>query len=126
MDFGKALAGFDKGAEDFGVRGRPGCLRASLSGNGLRQSGTCFFFFVYPGLTPGAIICRPSGAEGDEYGGHAGGFFRANEGDAGEFAAEVGGVALAVIGVVQDGIGVVEDVPLGDGWVLVVGAELFE
>ena len=48
------------------------------------------------------------------------------EGDAGEFAAEVGGVALAVLGVVQDGVDVVEDVPLGDGGVVVVGAELFE
>ena len=48
------------------------------------------------------------------------------ERDAGEFAAEVGGVALAVFGVVQDGVDVVEDVPLGDGGVVVVGAELFE
>jgi len=38
----------------------------------------------------------------------------AGEGDAGEFAAEVGGVALAVVGVVEDGVDVVEDVPLGD------------
>jgi hypothetical protein len=48
------------------------------------------------------------------------------EGDAGEFAAEVRGVALAVLGVVQDGVDVVEDVPLGDGGVVVMGAELFE
>src|SRR6266536_3367909 len=48
------------------------------------------------------------------------------ERDAGEFAAEVGGVALAVLGMVQDGVDVVEDVPLGDGGVVVVGAELFE
>src|ERR1035438_5977677 len=48
------------------------------------------------------------------------------ERDAGEFAAEVGGVALAVLGVVQDGVDVVEDIPLGDGGVVVVGAELFE
>jgi hypothetical protein len=48
------------------------------------------------------------------------------EGDAGEFAAEVGGVVLAVVGLVEDGIDVVEDVPLGDGGVGVVGAELFE
>ncbi len=27
---------------------------------------------------------------------------------------------------VQDGVDAVEDVPLGDGWVVVVGAELFE
>jgi hypothetical protein len=43
-----------------------------------------------------------------------------------EFAAKVGGVALAVLGVVQDGVDVVENVPLGDGGVVVVGAELFE
>src|SRR5438552_12513501 len=49
-----------------------------------------------------------------------------DEGDAGELAAEVGGVALAVLGVVQDGVDVMEDVPLGDGAVIVAGAELFE
>jgi hypothetical protein len=49
-----------------------------------------------------------------------------HKGNAGEFAAEVGGVALAVLGVVQGGVDVVEDVPLGDGGVVVVGAELFE
>ena len=48
------------------------------------------------------------------------------EGDAGEFAAEVGGVALAVLGVVQDGVDVVEDVPLADGGIVVAGAELLE
>ena len=41
--------------------------------------------------------------------------------DAGEFAAEVGGVALPVLGMVQDGVDVVEDVPFGDGRVVVVG-----
>src|SRR2546427_2312328 len=45
------------------------------------------------------------------------------EGNAWQFAAEVGGVALAVLGMVQDGIDVVEYVPLGDGGVVVVGAE---
>jgi hypothetical protein len=43
-----------------------------------------------------------------------------------EVAAEIGGVALAVLGVVQDGVDVVEDVPLVDGEVGVMGAELFE
>jgi hypothetical protein len=62
-----------------------------------------------------------SGGAGD--GGESGG---GGEGDAGEFAAEVGGVALAVLGVVQDGVDVVEDVPFGDGGVVVVGTELFE
>jgi hypothetical protein len=33
-------------------------------------------------------------------------------GDAGKLALEVGGVADAVFGVVEEGIGVVEDVPL--------------
>ena len=45
------------------------------------------------------------------------------ERNTGEFAAEIGGVALAVLGVVEDGVDVVEDVPLGDGGVVVVGAE---
>ena len=49
-----------------------------------------------------------------------------DERNARQFAAEVGGVALAVLGVVQDGVDVVEDVPLGDGGVVVAGAELFE
>ena len=44
-----------------------------------------------------------------------------DEGDAGELAAEVGGVALAVLGVVQDGVDVMEDVPLRDGAVAVAG-----
>ena len=45
------------------------------------------------------------------------------EGDAGEFALEVGLVAVAVGGVVQQAVDVVEDVPLGYGVVAVVGAE---
>ena len=40
-----------------------------------------------------------------------------------QFAAEVGGVALAVLGVVQDGVDVVKYVPLGDGAVAIAGAE---
>ena len=35
-------------------------------------------------------------------------------------------IALAVLGVVQDGVDVVEDVPLGDGGIAVAGAKLFE
>lgn len=46
------------------------------------------------------------------------------EGDAGEFALEVGGVAGAVLGVVEDGVGGVEDVPLGDLLFGVLGAKL--
>jgi hypothetical protein len=42
------------------------------------------------------------------------------EGDAREFALEVGGVTGAVLGVVEDGVGGVEDVPLWDGVVGVV------
>ena len=45
------------------------------------------------------------------------------EGDAGEFAFEIGLVAFAVGGVVQQAVDVVEDIPLGDGVVAVVGAE---
>lgn len=50
----------------------------------------------------------------------------ADKRNARKFAAEVGGVALAVVGVVEDGVDVMEDVPLGDGGVGVVGAELVE
>src|ERR1039457_378856 len=48
------------------------------------------------------------------------------EGDAGEFALEVGGVAGAVLGVVEDGVGGVEDVPLRDLAVGVVSTEFGE
>ena len=122
VDFGKALTGFGEGAEEGGAGGGSSCLRASLSGNGLRQSGIVFFFFVYPGLTSGAIICRPYGAGGWWGRGPVVG----HKGDARQFAAEVGGVALAVVGVVKDGVDVVEDVPLRDGGVVVVRTELFE
>jgi len=47
-------------------------------------------------------------------------------GDSWKFALEVGGVAGAVLGVVEQGIGVVEDFPLGDGLLAVVGVELGE
>lgn len=46
--------------------------------------------------------------------------------DAGELALEVGGVAVAVLGVMEDGVGSVEDVPLGDGAVGIVGAKFCE
>ena len=45
------------------------------------------------------------------------------EGDAGQLAFEVGLVALTVGGVMQQAVDVVEDIPLGDGVVAVVGAE---
>ena len=45
------------------------------------------------------------------------------EGDAGQLAFEVGLVALAVDGVMQQAVDVVEDIPLGDGVIAVVGAE---
>ena len=48
------------------------------------------------------------------------------EGDAGQLAFEVGLVAFAVDGVMEKAIDVVEDVPLGDGVVAVVGAEAVE
>lgn len=44
----------------------------------------------------------------------------------GSSRAELGGVALAIVGVVEDGVDVMEDVPLGDGRFGVVGAKLFE
>ena len=48
------------------------------------------------------------------------------EGDAGQLALEVGLVAVAVGGVMEEAVDVVEDVPLGDGVVAVVGAEAIE
>lgn len=51
---------------------------------------------------------------------------RCDKRDAWQLAAEVGGVAVAVLGVVQDGVDIVEDVPLCDGAVAVAGAKLFE
>jgi hypothetical protein len=51
---GKALASADKLAEGVFLC----CLRAALSGNGLRQSGI-IFCFADPGLTSGANVCRP-------------------------------------------------------------------
>ena len=45
-------------------------------------------------------------------------------GNAGQLTLEVGGVAGAVLGVVEQGVGVVEDVPLGDGLLAVVGAAM--
>ena len=39
---------------------------------------------------------------------------RLDKGDAGKFAAQVGGVGVAVGGVVEQGVDVVEDVPFGD------------
>ena len=48
------------------------------------------------------------------------------QGDAGQFPAEVGGVFLPVGGMVQEGIDVMEDVPLGDGVIAVMGAEFLQ
>ena len=48
------------------------------------------------------------------------------QGEAGQFPAEVGGVFLAVGGMVQEGIDVMEDVPFGDGVIPVMGAELLQ
>ena len=45
------------------------------------------------------------------------------EGNAGQIALEVGLIAFAVAGMVQEPVDVVEDVPLGDRVVAVVGAE---
>ena len=59
----------------------------------------------------------PGFSEGMEIGG---------EGKAREFTAEIVGEARAVVRGVQDGIGVVEDLVLGDGRVAALGAELGE
>ena len=45
------------------------------------------------------------------------------KGDAGQFPAEVGGVFLPVGGMVQEGIDVMEDVPFGDGLIVIPGAK---
>src|SRR5271157_4308155 len=52
--------------------------------------------------------------------------YRAHERNARQLPPQVGRIALAVLGVVQDGVDVVEDVPLADGGIVVAGAELFE
>ena len=57
------------------------------------------------------------GGKGAEVGG---------EGDAGQLALEVGLVAFAVAGVVQEAVDVVEDIPLGDGVVAVVGVDAIQ
>jgi|GEM_PF-6125325 len=49
-----------------------------------------------------------------------------NKRNARQFSAKVGGVALAIFRMVQDGVYVMEDVPLGDGRVRVADAKLFE
>ena len=46
------------------------------------------------------------------------------EGDVRQVTFEVGGVGLAVGGVMQDGVDVVEDVPFGNGGILVMLTEL--
>jgi len=46
------------------------------------------------------------------------------EGDARQLALKVGGVAGAVFGVVEQGVDVVEDVELGDGFLVIMRAEL--
>ena len=45
------------------------------------------------------------------------------KGDTGQFPAEVGGVFLPVGGMVEEGIDVMKDVPLGDGVIVVMGAK---
>jgi len=47
-------------------------------------------------------------------------------GNARQLAPQVGRVALTILRVVQDGLDVVENVPLADGGIVVAGAELFE
>ena len=45
-------------------------------------------------------------------------------GNAGQLTLEVGGVAGAVLGVVEQGVGVVEDISFREGFLAIVGAEL--
>ena len=47
-----------------------------------------------------------------------------SEGDMGQIALEVRFVFLAIVGVMQESVGIVEDVPFGEGVVLVVGSEV--
>jgi len=51
---------------------------------------------------------------------------KSRERNARQLEPQIGRVALAILGVVQDGVDVMEDVPFGDGRVAVVRAELFE
>jgi hypothetical protein len=49
-----------------------------------------------------------------------------DERNARQLPAQVGGVALAVLGVVQDGVHIAKNVPLADRGIVVAAAELFE
>jgi hypothetical protein len=53
------------------------------------------------------------------------GGYCANKRNARQLQPQVRRVALALLGVVQDGVDIVEDVPLADGGVVVADAELF-
>jgi len=110
VDFGEALAGFDERVEDGGGCSGPSCLRASLSGNSLRQSGIVFFFSFRSAALKGPLFHVTSsvllssrgraGLQPSVRRSFKAGFSLcgdARERDAGEFAAEVGGVALAVV-----------------------------
>ena len=48
------------------------------------------------------------------------------EGDMRQITLQIGGVAFAIIGVVQEPVGIVENLPLADGIVAVVRAELLQ
>jgi len=73
-------------------------------------------------LRPHAVETRDGQLlAGCREGGEVGG-----EGNAGQFAPEVGGITLAVLRVMEDRIDIVEDVPLGEGGGRVATAELFQ
>jgi hypothetical protein len=46
------------------------------------------------------------------------------KGDAGELPLEVGGVFLSILRMVEESVDVVEDIPLGDTFILIMGLEL--
>ena len=117
MNFCQTLPRFDESPEDCGIR-------------------LCRVTLLHPVTLPFVIPSSSQARSAESVGRNlllAGGgnsrFLKrscAHKRNARQFAAEVGGVALAVLGMVQDGVDVMEDVPLGNGAVAVADAELFQ
>lgn len=97
VNFGEALAGSYECAENIDIAH----LRGSVILSGVTGRACAY--------GRGALLRRADGSVRPYVDRGCG-----NERDAGEFAAKIGSVALAVLGVVQDGIDVMEDVPFGD------------
>jgi hypothetical protein len=96
VDFGEALAGFGEGAENIDViPKRAGDAMRKLLGCAGQNS---------------RFLTGPLARFGMTSAGLGDGTYEWN---AREFAAEVGGVAGAIFGMMQDGVDVVEDVPFG-------------